>query len=254
MAEGMNRYRRELSNRLLAARLAVKGRVHQYPEIMALRRFLREMAVDAVIDVGANHGQYAQMLRGDVGFGGHIFSFEPNPDVFAVLAKKARGDARWHVFNIALSDFDGTAPFHIMAAHQFSSIEKPADDLDPVFVSRNRVERVVDMQCRRLDGMIDELLGPYRLTRPFLKMDTQGHDRSVCEGAGAVLPRMLGVQTELAVRPLYAGASEYRDMIAYLEGRGFLPNALFANNKGHFPLLVEMDGIFIRADLAKDGG
>ena len=42
-------------------------------------------------------------------------------------------------------------------------------------------------------------------------------------------------------------------MVATLETAGFVPNALFANNKGHFPLLVEMDGIFVRADLVADG-
>lgn len=243
------RVRRELENRWLATRLALSGRVHQYPEILALRRFLSFFKVDALFDVGANYGQYARMLRQDVGYRGAIFSFEPNPDVFVALSRTAARDSGWHVFNMALSDFDGTVPFHIMAAHQFSSIEKPAAQMDAIFNDRNRIERTVDMQCRRLDGMIDELLGPQKLTRPFLKMDTQGHDRAVCEGAVASLPRIMGVQSELAVQPLYAGATEYRNMIAYLEAKGFVPNALFANNKGHFPRLVEMDGIFLRADL-----
>jgi FkbM family methyltransferase len=253
MSATPGRWRRELSHRFLALRLGLSGRAHQYAEILALRRFLHEMHVDAVFDVGANYGQYAQTLRADVGFAGHIFSFEPNPDVFTALARTARRDPRWHVFNRALSDFDGTAPFHIMASHQFSSIEKPAEGLDAVFAPRNKVEKVVDMDCRRLDGLIDELLDAHGLSRPFLKMDTQGHDRAVCEGAQASLPRLLGIQTELAVRPLYAGATPYRSMIEYLEQRGFVPNAMFANNKGHFPLLIEMDGIFIRGDLAGEG-
>ena len=129
-----------------------------------------------------------------------------------------------------------------MAAHQFSSIAKPAERLDPIFAERNKVEKTVQMQCRRLDGMLDELLRAYGLSRPFLKMDTQGHDRAVCEGAGARLGEMIGLQSELAVRPQYEGAADYRAMIGYLEGKGFVPNAFFANNKGHFPLLVEMDG------------
>ncbi len=247
------RIAQELSRRWLAARLALAGRMHQYPEILALRRFFEAFAIDALIDVGANQGQYALTARRDAGFAGHIFSFEPNPDVFAILARKAAHDPKWHVFNIALSDFDGESEFHIMAAHQFSSLVKPAERLDPIFESRNRVERTVTMQCRRLDGMLDELLKPHGLSRPFLKMDTQGHDRSVCEGAGARFSGMVGVQTELAVRPQYAGASDYRAMIDYLAERGFLPNAIFANNKGHFPLLVEMDGIFLRATLAAEG-
>ena len=34
-----------------------------------------------------------------------------------------------------------------------------------------------------------------------------------------------------------------------LEARAFVPSAFFANNKGHFPLLVEMDGIFVNKAL-----
>lgn len=247
------RIAREISRRWLGTRLALAGRIHQYPEIWALRRFLEAFAVDALIDVGANEGQYAQMARRDARFTGHIFSFEPNPEIFAILSAKAARDDTWHVFNMALSDFDGTAQFNIMAAHQFSSLVKPSDRLDPIFVERNRVERTVTMECRRIDTLLDELLRPHGLSRPFLKMDTQGHDRAVCDGAGARLSTMLGVQTELAVRPQYAGAPDYRAMIDYLAERGFLPNAMFANNKGHFPALVEMDGIFLRADLAGEG-
>lgn len=249
----LQRIKREVSQRWLAARLAVSGRIHQYPEIVALQRFFSSFEIDALIDVGANAGQYARAARRDAGFAGHIFSFEPNPDVFAVLEREAAHDAKWHVYNIALSDCDGSVSFNIMAADQFSSIAKPADRLDPIFSERNKVERVVEAPVRRLDGMLDELLAEQGLSRPFLKMDTQGHDRSVCEGAGARLEEMIGVQSELAVRPQYEGASDYRSMIDYLEGAGFVPNAFFANNKGHFPLLVEMDGIFLRIDLAREG-
>ena len=244
---------RELRRRWLAMRLAVAGRVHSYPEILALRRLFDEFQIDALIDVGANEGQYALSARKDAGFAGHIFSFEPNPAVFAILSAKAAHDRAWHVYNIALSDFDGMTEFHIMAAHQFSSLARPAELLDPVFKSRNHVENTVETQCRRLDGLLDELLKHYGLSRPFLKMDTQGHDRAVCDGAGARLAEMIGVQSELAVRPQYESAADYRAMIGYLEQRGFVPNAFFANNKGHFPLLVEMDGIFLRADLAGEG-
>ncbi len=245
----MNRYRRELRDRWLATRLALRGRVHQYPEILALRKFLAAFAVDCVIDVGANQGQYATTLRRDVGFGGIILSFEPNPDVFALLERRRASDSRWHVFNMALSDFDGAADFNIMAADQFSSLERPAVGQDAIFADRNRVTKTVEMQCRRLDGLLPGLERAHGFARPFLKMDTQGHDRSVCAGAGDALDAMAGVQTELAVRPIYDGGADYRAMIDLLEARGFAPSAFFANNKGHFPLLVEMDGIFVNRAL-----
>lgn len=241
----MSRYLRELADRRLALRLAVAGRVHQYPEIQALRRFLSAFAIDCVLDVGANRGQYAATLRSHVGYRGTILSFEPNPQAFAVLQKQATRDRHWHVFNMALSDFDGTAPFNIMAADQFSSLERPAQTQDDIFASRNLVTQTVDMTCRRLDTLLPELKAAHGFACPFLKMDTQGHDLSVCEGAGDAIAQMTGVQTELAVRPIYEGGTPYRTMIDWLEERGFLPSAVFANNKGHFPLLVEMDGIFL---------
>ncbi|WP_336972371.1 FkbM family methyltransferase [Sphingobium aromaticiconvertens] len=252
MSGQRQRYVRELRNRWLAVRLSLRGQIHQYPEILALRMFLTGFAIDCVIDVGANQGQYATTLRRDVGFGGTILSFEPNPEAFSILERRAAGDRRWHVFNMALSDFDGTAQFNIMAAEQFSSLERPAAELDPIFTDRNKVTRQVEMQCRRLSGLLPELRAAHGFIRPFLKMDTQGHDLSVCEGAGEMLADLTGLQTELAVRPIYEGGTAYRAMIEWLDGRGFAPSAFFANNKGHFPLLVEMDGIFVnRALLAR---
>lgn len=248
----MNRYTRELSDRWLALRLAGAGRAHQYPEILALRRFLAAFDVDCVFDVGANRGQYASSLRRDARFKGTILSFEPNPQIHGELARRASSDPRWHVFNTALSDFDGTADFNIMAADQFSSLEKPVAGQDAIFADRNKVTATVETQCRRLDTLLPELRAAHSFARPFLKMDTQGHDLSVCEGAGAALAQIVGVQTELGVRPIYEGGTHYRAMIDWLEARGFVPSAFFANNKGHFPLLVEMDGIFVnQASLPK---
>ena len=192
------------------------------------------------------------MARRDAGYKGLILSFEPNPDIFAPLAKRAAGDPRWHVFNMALSDFDGAASFNIMAADQFSSLKRPSGAQDAIFADRNKVTKTVDMQCRRLDTLLPELVAQHGFARPFLKMDTQGHDLSVCEGAGDAIGRMLGVQTELGVRPIYEGGAGYRAMIDWLEARDFAPSAFFANNKGHFPLLVEMDGIFVNRALVRD--
>ncbi len=243
------RIRAEIGDRLLGLWLSGRGRQHSYPEVLALRRLIAHYDVDCVIDVGANAGQYARMLRGPVGFTGTILSFEPNPAVFERLERRAARDPRWHVFNLALSDTDGTAAFHITAADQFSSLNRPSAVQDAVVAGHNRVAGEVMVTTRRLDGLLPDLAGRYGLARPLLKLDTQGHDRAVCEGAGETLGRMLAVQTELSMRPLYEGATDWRAMIDWLGGRGFAPSALFANNKGHFPLLIEMDGLFVRRDL-----
>ncbi|MBN8832584.1 MAG: FkbM family methyltransferase [Sphingomonadales bacterium] len=247
------RYRRALRDRWLAVRLGLVGRQHQYGEIVALRRMVAHFGIDCVIDVGANAGQYATMLRHDVGFRGTILSFEPNPGVCRELEKVASKDGNWHVYNMALSDRDGEAEFHIMAADQFSSLNVPGQGLEPIFADRTAVTSTVHVPCARLDRLWPDLAPAKEAKAILLKMDTQGHDAQVCSGASKVLGEMVGVQTELAVRPLYAGATDFRTMIALLGEAGFVPNAMFANNKGHFPLLVELDGLFVRADLTLGG-
>ena len=248
----LQRYRRELGLRWLGLRLAVGGRHFQYPEIRALQQMVAGFDIDCIFDVGANQGQYATLLRKDVGFRGTILSFEPNPDALAILRRKAAGDPKWHVFDIALSDFDGMAQFNVTAAHQFSSLETPSAT-DEVFGWRTEVTRTLDVQCRRLDGLFAQLQREHGFVHPFLKMDTQGHDRSVCEGASGIFDQLVGTQSELAFQTLYAGAADYREAIAWFERAGFKPSALFTNTKGHFPLLVEMDGIFVNGALIAEG-
>ena len=239
---------------LLAGRLSVKGRIHQYQEVRALRAFMKAFSVDCVFDVGANHGQYATMLRQEVGYKGLILSFEPGPDVYVSLQRKCARDPNWYAFGIALSDADGSAPFNIMAGDQCSSLNAPAETMPAPFSEINKVIQTVDVPLRKLDHLFPELQSQYGFKRPYLKLDTQGHDRQVKNGAVECLSNFLGVQTELSIQMLYENGTDYRAMIADLEQTGFIPNAFFANNRGHFPLLYEMDGIFInKALLPKEG-
>src|SRR6185503_14223092 len=66
--------------KLVSLRLVDKRRLNLLPEQTHLRRLLAHLDVDCVFDVGANTGQYAEMLRRRAGFRGRIVSFEPIPE------------------------------------------------------------------------------------------------------------------------------------------------------------------------------
>jgi hypothetical protein len=55
--------------------------VAPYPEAETLRhhlrRLIRRLDINCVLDVGAHVGQYVYLLREEIGFKGHIISFEP---------------------------------------------------------------------------------------------------------------------------------------------------------------------------------
>ena len=239
-----------LGDRMAAARAALTGHAYQIGEVTALRRLLRLFSYDCVFDVGANVGQYASMLRRDVGFKGWILSFEPHPDVFARLEREARNDPKWVCIQTALTDRDGTLPFNCVAADQFSSLLKPDDTQIKKLVGAGAQSRTIDVAAAKLDSVFAELRQKYAFSTPLLKLDTQGNDIAVVQGARAVAAEFIGIQTELAFRPLYEGATRYDEAIAFFAELGFSPAALFPNNAGHFPRLFEMDCLFVRNDLS----
>jgi len=78
-------------------------------------------------------------------------------------------------------------------------------------------------------------------TRPFLKMDTQGNDFAVVQGAGDALAAFVGLQSELALHKLYDNSVDFAACIAAFTARGFDLSAFVPNNAGHFPALFEID-------------
>ncbi len=220
-------------------------------EQLHLKKLLDFLDVDCVFDIGANQGQYAEMLRNRANYKGYIFSFEPNPHDAAVVRKRAQRDSKWIVSELAISDKDGSAEFHIMNASQFSSLSMPKHDDVQLFAQMNAVSETITVRTERLETTLRRLQAQYGFARPFLKMDTQGYDVHIFKGSSSVVREFVGLQSELAIAKLYADSVDFREAIAEYERHGFTLSALVPNNAGHFPILVESDCIMVRSDLAK---
>src|SRR4029077_12852910 len=66
-----------------------------------LQEQLRALQITAVVDVGANRGQYGRLLRRP-GLPGPLISLEPVPECFADVSRQARRDGNWEVHPIAI--------------------------------------------------------------------------------------------------------------------------------------------------------
>lgn len=218
-------------------------------EIETLRQLLKTFSVDCVFDVGANAGQYASLLRQKVGYQGLIISFEPLPRELAILRQRSRNDQDWHIEPTALSNTDGTAQFRVSFGSEFSSLSAPLAETAALFSGAAVTREVIDVQTELLATALARLQLKFGFIRPFLKLDTQGHDHQIITAGQPVLPTFVGIQTELAVRPLYESSVSYLDALRDYEALGFRPCALFPNNFGHFPHLHEIDCVLLRADL-----
>ncbi len=224
--------------------------LHRVWEEQHLRRLLADLGVDCVLDIGANHGQYAEMLRNQVGYGGRIVSFEPIRTAASVIRVKSSNDPLWTVEELAICPTSGVHTFNIMACDEFSSLSRPRHDDVGLFRTRNEVLHSVDVATQTLDEVYGRLADEYGFFRPFLKLDTQGMDVEIVRSGASVMRNFVGMQSELSVRAVYESSVDYRRALSVYEELGFTLSAFVPNNAGHYPILVETDCIMIRSDLA----
>lgn len=211
---------------------------------LRLPKLLSHHGVRTVLDVGANDGGYASdLIRG--GYSGRILSFEPLPDAWAQLEQRTREHPSWNVAPpMALSNSDGEADFHEAGNSVSSSLlamtgvhTGAAPDSAPVAVHKVRTRRLDDF----LLAVSEE--APY-----FLKIDVQGAEQLVLEGAASSLQSsVVGVQLEMSVAPLYDGQTRAADLDRLLCELGFECWDILPGFRDPSSLrMLQYDGIYFR--------
>jgi FkbM family methyltransferase len=244
----MHSFLRKTAHRVesgLSKNLVQPWRAHRQFEEQYMGKLLARLGVDCVLDVGANIGQYALMLREYSGYRGRIISFEPTPEPCRILQQNSRRDPLWHVRGIALGNTSGQARFRTLAAASVGNSFLPMvkeDAGDSRFVD-------VEVQVQRLSDLLPELQKEYGFSRPFLKMDTQGFDLEVFAGAQQVIHSVVGLQSELSVVPFYEGAPDWLYALGIYQKAGFVLSTLVQNNTDWFPRLREIDCVMYRPNL-----
>lgn len=206
---------------------------------------LRQRRIDVVYDVGANTGQYGTTLR-QWGYTGRIVSFEPLPAAFAQLSATAEEDGRWTTVPVALGASDTTADLNVSEMSVFSSIRAPLDAVRD-YDARAATVAVETVAVRRLDAVFDTYCDEG--DRAFLKVDTQGFEPDVLDGAEGVLDRLVGVQLELSTRQLYEDESLADALISRMAGLGFVIGQLSPvvyDPREAGATLVQIDAVFVR--------
>ncbi|MEJ2602762.1 MAG: FkbM family methyltransferase [Gammaproteobacteria bacterium] len=187
-------------------------------DIHRLVRTLEANRIEIVLDVGANIGQFARSLR-EAGFRGEIVCFEPLPTAHAALQEAFRNDAGTTVHpRVALGSERSTIDINVAANSVSSSV---LDMLDAHRQAAPDSEYVAteSAELLRLDDVFHTYVGEGK--RSFLKIDTQGYEWNVLDGAAESLPRIDGLLLEMSLVPLYEGQRLWRQLIDRLESAGF---------------------------------
>jgi FkbM family methyltransferase len=201
------------------------------------------LGTDLVFDVGANIGDYALQLRAR-GYTGRIVSFEPLNETFEQLSKRARSDGEWTALNLALGQEAGEFEINVGDYTVTSSFRAVTENHAEAHAwARSSRKQIAKMT--RLDDIFDAYARPDE--RIVLKMDVQGFEDQVLRGGLKSLPRISGIQTEMAIVPTYSGQADMPSQIRWLAGIGFKLVDLVNGVRSDDGQLIEVDGFFVRA-------
>ena len=181
-------------------------------------RVLSTHNVNLVFDVGANIGQFGRSLR-EAGYRGRIVSFEPLSAAWEQLAAASSKDSLWEVApRAAIGSEDGEIDLHV-AGNSVSSSALEMLSMHENTAPESRYVGSEKAPLRRLDSVGLEYLRPDSV--PILKIDTQGYEDRVLHGASGIMDRIMGLQIELSLVPLYEGQMLFNDLIDYVKTAGF---------------------------------
>jgi FkbM family methyltransferase len=192
----------------MAGTLLTQGLLYE-PETDELFRRLIEPGM-AVVDVGANIGYFTLLSAKLVGAQGVVHSFEPTPEVCALLLRNVHvnGFQNVQVQETALADYVGEARFFCHPnRHDQNSLRQLTDV----------TSRVIDVKINTLDALFAD--SSRKLA--FIKIDVEGAEFSVLKGAR----RLLASHRPLVLFEISSHQEKYGvsggDLVAFLKDLGY---------------------------------
>ena len=181
---------RRLHSESLAGRNFGQGDFRRSGELAALETLAALLpAASVVVDVGANHGGWARAARGHWPTAA-IHAFEPAADTFRTLTE-ATADADIICVRAACSNSRGTSELHsVPGMPGLSSLhDRDLSGVDLVMTDVEEVPVTTLADYCHTNGIADIDL---------LKIDVEGHELSVLEGAGELVleGRIAAIQFE----------------------------------------------------------
>lgn len=178
---------------------------------------LEHSQCDLVIDVGANEGQFGSLLR-TRGYKGPIVSFEPLLNAHRALTLTAGRHNDWNVTKpLAIGADVGEANINVSK----NSVSSSLLEMHETHAAAETSSGYIGSQTTKvlpLDHFMD-IFEPYN--NIYLKIDTQGSEMAVLNGARHLLEKVAFIQLEVSFVELYLNQCLYKDINSWMEQNGF---------------------------------
>jgi FkbM family methyltransferase len=223
----------------------IGAQLSRYPSLDMKRRLklLRHFNINKIFDVGASTGSYAMDMK-QLHYEGTIISFEPIFESFQQLEKNTKKYKHWIAQNYALGDAEQETYINVSNNSDSSSLL----GILPNHVQSEPTSQYIKkemIKVKTLDSIFDDFYDEN--DNVLLKIDTQGFEKRVLDGAEKSLPKIKGIQLEMSLVPLYDGALLFSEMKEHLIRKGYslysMENGFSDPSTGR---LLQVDGIFFK--------
>jgi FkbM family methyltransferase len=221
----------------------ILGLPRAYAATRTLGGLFQQEQINLVLDVGANEGQFADQVRAS-GYSGKIVSFEPLASAHAVLCSRAHADGDWTIADrTAVGAKTGSVDINISRNGVSSSIL----NMLPSHSDAEPASGYIGAETVPVNRL-DDLCVLSSEDRAMLKIDVQGYEKQVLDGAHNVLANCKAVILEMSLIPLYGGQLLALDLWTLLAQQGFeawsLEPGIRHPKTGR---MLQFDGTFVRS-------
>lgn len=223
----------------LLTRLILQKRqlVRELENLTHHRTWFIHAGIGTLIDVGSYIGSFAfaiKMMQPDV----RVYAFEPLEENIAQLSLNLRYFSDCQIFPIALGDYSGETEFWRCEFPASSSVLRMGKLHKAAFPHTAGQSRQV-VRMAKLDDHLPQICFTGRV---LLKLDVQGFEKQVLEGAVETLKRVDYVLIEVSYQALYEGQALFGDIYGFMRAHGF-------EYAGDFDTLISpLDGTILQSD------
>lgn len=163
---------------------------------------------------------------------------------FNLLKSKAKNDLDWEVFNYALGNEEEKREINVSENSFSSSIL----NILPAHLKAEPRSRYIGKEVINIKTLDSLFIGLVKTAKNiYLKIDAQGFERKIIEGAENSLAHVDTVQMEMSLTPLYEGELLFNEMCLLMSKKGYtlvtINNGFSDSVSGQ---LMQVDGIFHR--------
>jgi FkbM family methyltransferase len=197
-----------------------------------------------VIDIGAASGDSCLY------FAAHfpecrVVGFEPIRESFEIAKKRTFNNSAIEIRNMALFANQGEMDFYVTDNKLSSSLNSP--NLSRAPYSGSKLFENCETRRVGVSTLDDELKGDEEIL--LIKIDTQGSELSVLQGAKAALKRTCFILSEMNNHDDYNEASKYFELDAFLRSNNFILADLVVTYR-HENMVIEYDAIYMNRSLS----